>query len=251
MRVWRTTSRILSGDRKLPRQVDTGKVDSAGASGLGRNVRGGTWPRLVMGALGVVGREPGLGDRAHLLERIEEIGVEHLFAVRPVEAFDEGVLIGLAGLNVTEADLLRGTPLDEGFGNELGAVVDAYPCRMAIEPHELVQHPNDPGAGDGGADLDGERLPIAFVDDREGSEGTAVVQGVDHEIECPGLVQARRGRERLPQARRDAALGPPRQVQAKRAIYAMHPLMVPAMPTAPEAIEAFPEPPAAVSGHDV
>src|SRR5215813_9930449 len=33
-------------DRKLPRQVDTGKVDSAGASGLGRNVRGGTWPRL-------------------------------------------------------------------------------------------------------------------------------------------------------------------------------------------------------------
>ena len=30
--------------RKLPRQVDTTKVDSAGASGLGRNVRGGTWP---------------------------------------------------------------------------------------------------------------------------------------------------------------------------------------------------------------
>jgi hypothetical protein len=56
-----------------------------------------------MGPLGVVGREPGLGDRAHLLERIEEIGVEHLFAVCPVEAFDEGVLIGLAGLNVTQA----------------------------------------------------------------------------------------------------------------------------------------------------
>jgi hypothetical protein len=35
--------------RKLPRQVDTSKVDFAGASGLGRNVSGGTWPRLSWG----------------------------------------------------------------------------------------------------------------------------------------------------------------------------------------------------------
>src|SRR5215470_6875632 len=71
----------------------------------------------------------------------------HLFAVRPVEAFDEGVLIGLAGLNVAEADPLRRTPLDEGFGNELGAIVDAHPSRAAIEPHELVQHPNTRALG--------------------------------------------------------------------------------------------------------
>ena len=35
--------------RKLPRQVDTAKLDSTGASGLGRNVSGGTWPRLSWG----------------------------------------------------------------------------------------------------------------------------------------------------------------------------------------------------------
>jgi len=34
--------------RKLPRQVDTAKLDSTGASGLGRNVSG-TWPRLSWG----------------------------------------------------------------------------------------------------------------------------------------------------------------------------------------------------------
>src|SRR5215467_543096 len=175
----------------------------------------------------------------------------HLFAVRPVEAFDEGVLIGLAGLNVAEADPLRRTPLDEGFGNELGAIVDAHPSRAAIEPHELVQHPNDPGAGDGGADLDRQRLPIALIDDREGPEGTAVVQGINHEIEGPCFVQALRGEERLPQAHRYAALCPPRQVQAERAVYAMHALMVPAMPRAPEAIETLPESPAAMAGHDV
>jgi putative transposase len=37
------------GVRKLPRQVDTSKLDSAGALGLGRNTSGGTWPRLSWG----------------------------------------------------------------------------------------------------------------------------------------------------------------------------------------------------------
>ena len=35
--------------RKLPRQVDTSKLDSAGAWGLGRNTSGGTWLRLSWG----------------------------------------------------------------------------------------------------------------------------------------------------------------------------------------------------------
>jgi alkanesulfonate monooxygenase SsuD/methylene tetrahydromethanopterin reductase-like flavin-dependent oxidoreductase (luciferase family) len=39
----------LKPKRKLPRQVDTSKVDSTGASGLGRNVSGGTRPRLSWG----------------------------------------------------------------------------------------------------------------------------------------------------------------------------------------------------------
>ena len=32
-----------------------------------------------MGPLGVVGLEPGLGDLAHLLEGVKEVGVEDLF----------------------------------------------------------------------------------------------------------------------------------------------------------------------------
>jgi hypothetical protein len=35
--------------RKLPRQVDTAKLDSAGMSGLGRKISGGTRPRLSWG----------------------------------------------------------------------------------------------------------------------------------------------------------------------------------------------------------
>ena len=39
----------LTSSRKLPRQVETSKVNFAGASGLGRNASGGTWPRLSWG----------------------------------------------------------------------------------------------------------------------------------------------------------------------------------------------------------
>src|SRR5215468_8754951 len=98
-----------------------------------------------MGPLGVVDRQPSLADRADLVEGLEEMRVEDLLTIRPVEVLDEGVLIGLAGLNVAQAGLLSRTPPDEGLGDELRAVVDTHPGRAAIEPHELVQHPNNPG----------------------------------------------------------------------------------------------------------
>jgi hypothetical protein len=64
-----------------------------------------------MGPLQVVGREPSVGDLLHLPEGVKEIGVEDLLAIRAVEPFDEGVLIGLPGLNVADGNALRRTPL--------------------------------------------------------------------------------------------------------------------------------------------
>src|SRR5215467_8028320 len=80
-----------------------------------------------MGPLGVVDRQPGLGDRADLVEGLEEMRVEDLLTERPVEALDEGILIGLAGLDVAEPDALGRAPLDKRLRRELGAVVDPYP----------------------------------------------------------------------------------------------------------------------------
>ena len=44
-----------------------------------------------MGPLGVVDRQPGVGDLPHLVEGVEEVGVEDFFAIAAVEPFDEGV----------------------------------------------------------------------------------------------------------------------------------------------------------------
>jgi hypothetical protein len=78
-----------------------------------------------MGPLGVVDLEPGLGDLAHLLEGVEEIGVEDLFAEVATEPLDEGVLIRLPRLDIADRNALGCAPVDEGLRRELGPIVPA------------------------------------------------------------------------------------------------------------------------------
>jgi hypothetical protein len=49
--------------------------------------------------------------------------VQHFFAIRPVEAFDVGVLLGLAGLDVPQGHVVLRTPASQGDGRELRAEV--------------------------------------------------------------------------------------------------------------------------------
>jgi hypothetical protein len=46
-------------------------------------------------------------DLPHLVEEIEEMGVENLFAIAAIEALDEGVLIRLPRLDVSDGDPVR------------------------------------------------------------------------------------------------------------------------------------------------
>ena len=73
----------------------------------------------------VVSLEPGFGDLAHLLEIVEETAVQHLVAVGPVEALDVGILVGLAGLDVAQLDVVPFASVGELLGDELRAVVQA------------------------------------------------------------------------------------------------------------------------------
>lgn len=76
-----------------------------------------------MGPLGVVATEPVMGDRPDLGEGAEDVGVEDLGAIGPVEAFDESVLRRLAGLNEIERDAVHLGPFLDGQGEKLGTVV--------------------------------------------------------------------------------------------------------------------------------
>ena len=69
-----------------------------------------------MGPVPVAGDEPRVGELLRLVRGRKQIGVEDLLAIRPVEPFDEGVLGGLARLDVVPGDALLVTPVDEDLG---------------------------------------------------------------------------------------------------------------------------------------
>ena len=85
-------------------------------STTGKKRQGRHLAEAVMGPLGVVGRKPGVGDLLRLLEGVKEVRVEDLFTERAIEPLDEGVLIGLPGLNIADGNAIRSasSPGSEG-----------------------------------------------------------------------------------------------------------------------------------------
>ena len=86
----------------------------------------------------VVLDEPILRDPLHLLDRFEDVGVEHFGSVGLVEALDECVLVRLAGLDEAQIDATALGPIDEGVARQLGSVVEAQRFRSSVELDQLI-----------------------------------------------------------------------------------------------------------------
>ena len=67
----------------------------------------------------VVIGQPVIGGGLDLADGVEQPGIEYLLAEAAVEALDERVLIGLAGLDEQQLDLVLLGPVDEGVGGQL------------------------------------------------------------------------------------------------------------------------------------
>jgi len=67
----------------------------------------------------VIVREPFVVDILQVCNRSDHPGVEHFATERAVEALDVGVLVGLAGLDVADVDLLFLAPVGKRPGGEL------------------------------------------------------------------------------------------------------------------------------------
>src|SRR5690606_39752393 len=68
----------------------------------------------------VVIEQPPVSDLANLVEITEQVLVQHLLSVCTVEAFDVGVLVRLARLDVTDAHSGVLRPRDELSAEEFG-----------------------------------------------------------------------------------------------------------------------------------
>ena len=95
----------------------------------------------------VVFEHPCPAELPDFVEFPEQPGVKHLLAIRPVEAFDVGVLVRFAGLNVVDQDAVLPAPVDESRAEELGPVVGAQYVRQAALGFQLVENPNEAPAG--------------------------------------------------------------------------------------------------------
>ena len=78
-----------------------------------------------MGPLLIVLLHPLCTDLPHLIQRLEYIGIEHFVSIGPIEPFDEGILVRLARLNISERDPAVGAPARKAVGQELGPVIQS------------------------------------------------------------------------------------------------------------------------------
>ena len=107
-----------------------------------------------MGTLLVVLEHPPVRRLAYVVEAGEQVLVQDLLAEGPVEAFDVGVLVGLAGLDVADRHAVELGPLHEGLAQELRAVVGAQDLRQAVVTLELFKNADQTRGRDRGIDLD-------------------------------------------------------------------------------------------------
>ena len=175
----------------------------------------------------IVGPHPLRGSLLHLGQTVPVVLAQPLMPNRSVEPLDIGILLRLAGLNVSQLDtgLLR--PGGDGGTDVLRAIV-APDCRRFSPPlDDLLQRPDDPLRGQGEVDLDAQHFPAVVIDDVEGADAAAVCQLVVHEVHGPALVGLGRLLQRLWRLPDKAFAWLDAQVQLQLPVHPVDPFVVP------------------------
>jgi hypothetical protein len=107
--------------------------------------------------------------------------------------------------------------------------------------HQLVEGARHPATGQRQPHGDLQALSIPFIQHDQQAHPAPVVERFRHEVDRPGLVQHRRGRQRLPHPSGHAPGRPAAQIQSQRAVHAMHVLVIPRTSFGRHPIKELPE----------
>ena len=200
-----------------------------------------------MGPLLIVFDHPPVGCLSDLGEVAEQVEIEQFIPVRPVEAFNVGVLVRFPGLNVLDHHADRFSPDNEFAAQELRAVI--YPKNVRQPPLQshAFKDPNQASAGYGCVNLDMDHLAVKIIHHVKGSKPFASREHIAHEISRPDLIGQRRHQQGLLNPLGQSLLGPALLVQLKVAVDTVHTFMVPTMPLPSQCLERFPEAPAGMA----
>lgn len=91
----------------------------------------------IMGPVVVIVQHPLRGNIPYLVQRIEDVCVQHLLPVGPVEPFYQSVLCRFPRLCIFELDPVCPAPVLGKLGNEFRTVVHPYPFRFAVAADQV------------------------------------------------------------------------------------------------------------------
>ena len=182
-----------------------------------------------MWSLLVVLGEPLSDELAHLGEASEQIQIQHLVSQAPVEAFDKGILVRLAWLDVVDKHPVGLAPFDEDTAEELRAVIDAQDIRQSPDFLQPLEYPYQPGRPQRGIDLDGQGFPVMVINDVEQPITGTPLERVTHEVRRPDLIRLLWHGQRYRVTLRQPSLGASRLVEPQGAVHTVDTLVVPGM----------------------
>lgn len=180
----------------------------------------------AVGALLVVIPTP-FGDQLpSVVQAGEPVIVEAFIPEAAVEAFDEGVLGGLAGLNQFELDAVPIGPLVQCPPRELWPLVGSDSSGIAAEGRDAVEDAGDIGAADGLICDDVDGFPRVVIDHGQALDPAAAGQRIEDEIHRPDLVRRSRHFQWFPVDCHAVTLATSAHGEARIAIDPVHALVV-------------------------
>jgi hypothetical protein len=142
----------------------------------GQSTQTAVWPELV------IVLAPGFDQIARFGKAKEKMFIEAFVAEFAVEAFDEGVLHRLAGLNVVPGDPLGG-PAQHRVAGQFGTVVADDGVGPAALVHHRFQLPHHARAAERSIHHRRQTLAAEVVQYAQHAEAAAVGQRVGNEVE--------------------------------------------------------------------
>ena len=89
----------------------------------------------------VVASEPVVRDLLDIWNRLKQVRAQYFLPIAAIEALDERVLVGLAGLDEADFDAPLPGPVGEGLAGEFGTVVaaDGRDLPLLCYPHSCLK----------------------------------------------------------------------------------------------------------------
>ena len=106
---------------------------------------------------------PVLEPLVYFAHAVEDVAIEHPGAHRAVEALDQRVLRGLAGLDERQLNKMVLRPLRQCMTNEFRTVVQSQAAGLAAQVNQLIQCADHTTRGQARLDLDAQCFAAVVI----------------------------------------------------------------------------------------